>query len=116
MTAIIVKHATRTPINAHFYCGQGRDGDGLAIRQDAGQQRASGQLWERIAELGQAGVVNLPQYTPRIADAYRRVSERAARRNTFVPPTLRPSGHYSPLASGNPLVKSGIIRAGIRVR
>jgi hypothetical protein len=33
-----------------------------------------GQLWERLGTLGEAGVVNLPLYTPRLANAYRSVT------------------------------------------
>lgn len=33
-----------------------------------------GQLWERVAEMGEAGVVNSPNYTPRIANAFRTVT------------------------------------------
>jgi hypothetical protein len=102
MTAKIVRHHTRCSIEyVEMHCAyyMRNDGDITAClrRYNA---IVPGQLWERVGEMGESGVVNSPNYTPTIADAYKRVQDVYGRDGV------------GPLASGNPWAKSGVIVAG----
>lgn len=66
MTAQLVNGITRAPLQRIFYAYP-RSGDLMSV------PNVPGQLWERVAEMGDAGVVNSPNYTARIANATRKV-------------------------------------------
>lgn len=71
MTAAIVKHHNRAPFPPAGL-GQPRPATLTAGKS------VPGQLWEREAERGESGVVNSPNYSARIADAFRELSGNAA--------------------------------------